>query len=131
RLIRRTQLGTAEGPWARSFNRRILGVTYRVRLLRFNRECAPEQRICVIVGRLGNSARPDAEWETIRRAFRLTPRQWQVTQLLYAGASTADIAGKMGVTVHTARRHVEAVLQKIGVRHRAAAIARIREFRAE
>ena len=56
----------------------------------------------------------------LRERYGLTQRQVTVARLLGEGMTTADIAAKLGVTYHTARNHADQVLQKLGVRSRAA-----------
>jgi DNA-binding NarL/FixJ family response regulator len=51
----------------------------------------------------------------------LTDREWEVLQLLGEGASTAAIAGRLGISQVTARRHISTLLAKLGVNDRAAA----------
>lgn len=60
-----------------------------------------------------------------RQEFRLTPRQVQVAYLLADGHTDAQIAAHLGVSIHTAQRHTEAVLFKLGVHSRAAVGARL------
>jgi DNA-binding CsgD family transcriptional regulator len=50
-----------------------------------------------------------------------------VSRLLADGRSNADLARALGVSIHTARRHVEHVLLKLGVHSRAAVGAALRE----
>ena len=56
--------------------------------------------------------------DALRSAFQLTPRQARTVQLLYGRRTNKEIADAMGVTVFTARRHVESALAKLGVRSR-------------
>ena len=49
----------------------------------------------------------------------LTDRELEVTRLLSAGRSNADVAQQLGISEHTARRHTERVLSKLGARSRA------------
>lgn len=50
----------------------------------------------------------------------LSDRERQVALLLWSGATSAEIAESLQVTVHTARRHTERVFRKLRVRSRAA-----------
>lgn len=55
----------------------------------------------------------------LRKRFGLTDRELDVTNLLSAGKSNADIARALGISPFTARHHTESVLAKLGVRSRA------------
>ena len=48
----------------------------------------------------------------------LTPREWDVLELLRSGASTAEIAERLGITERTAKFHVSEILSKLGVASR-------------
>lgn len=54
----------------------------------------------------------------------LTPREREVLALLAAGASNKVIARRLGMSFHTAKAHVAAVLHKLGAASRADAVAR-------
>jgi two-component system, NarL family, nitrate/nitrite response regulator NarL len=54
----------------------------------------------------------------------LTPREREVLQLLAQGGSNKDIAARLGISEHTAKFHVNAVLQKLGVQRRTEAVVR-------
>jgi DNA-binding CsgD family transcriptional regulator len=56
-------------------------------------------------------------------ASRLSARERQVAELLVEGASNKLIARRLGISVHTAKFHVAAVLEKLGARNRADAVA--------
>jgi DNA-binding CsgD family transcriptional regulator len=56
-------------------------------------------------------------------ASRLSAREQQVAALLVEGASNKLIARRLGISVHTAKFHVAAVLEKLGARNRADAVA--------
>ena len=58
-----------------------------------------------------------------RAASRLSAREQQVAELLVDGASNKLIARDLGISVHTAKFHVAAVLDKLGARNRADAVA--------
>jgi len=57
---------------------------------------------------------------------RLTPREWDVLELLAAGAATRAIGEALGISEVTVRRHVSGVLAKLGVADRAAAVEVLR-----
>ncbi len=54
---------------------------------------------------------------------RLSQRERQVAELLVEGASNKVIARDLGISVHTAKFHVTAVMEKLGARNRADAVA--------
>src|SRR5438132_4825315 len=55
----------------------------------------------------------------------LTPREWEVLELVRAGASNSQIAERLGITERTAKFHVSEILSKLGVtsREEAATVA--------
>jgi DNA-binding CsgD family transcriptional regulator len=56
----------------------------------------------------------------------LTVREAHVATLIESGARTQEIARALGISIHTARRHAEAVLRKLGVRSRLEVRSRLR-----
>ena len=58
----------------------------------------------------------------------LTPREWEVGDLLCEGRSTAEIAARLGVSPVTVRRHVGLLLQKLGTESRQAAVDVLRKY---
>lgn len=56
-----------------------------------------------------------------RHRVVLTPREWDVAELLVDGLSTAEIAKRLYLSQVTVRRHMSAVLHKLGVSSRAEA----------
>lgn len=54
---------------------------------------------------------------------RLTPRELEVLRLMSDGLVNKEIAGKLGISDHTAKFHVAAVLQKLNAASRAEAVA--------
>ena len=61
---------------------------------------------------------PYPDTETVRRLFGLSPRQAHTAQLLVHGRTNQEIAAALNVTIHTARRHVESVMLRLGVSSR-------------
>jgi DNA-binding CsgD family transcriptional regulator len=53
----------------------------------------------------------------------LTPRQYEVLQLLGEGASTADIARMLHLTTETVRNHIRSILRALGAHSRLEAVA--------
>jgi DNA-binding CsgD family transcriptional regulator len=83
--------------------------------------------IMVSLARRFDTAIDDAE---LAARYLLTARELRVAHLLAAGRSNKEIAMALGVSSHTARRHTEHVLLKLGVHSRArvgAMIAALRE----
>ncbi len=61
----------------------------------------------------------------LRDRFGLTPRQAEITLELATGRTTREIADALDISIHTARSHVEAALEKLGVHSRAEVLATI------
>jgi NarL family two-component system response regulator YdfI len=53
----------------------------------------------------------------------LTPREIEVLQMLGEGLANRVIAGRLGISVHTAKFHVGSILGKLGAATRAEAVA--------
>lgn len=60
---------------------------------------------------------------------RLTSREWEVLDLLAQGLSTAEIARRLVLSASAVRVHVAAIVRKLGVRDRAAAVELFRRDR--
>ena len=58
----------------------------------------------------------------------LTPREWEVGELLRDGRSTSEIAETLGVSPITVRRHVGLLLNKLGAKDREEAIGLLRAY---
>ena len=57
-----------------------------------------------------------------RRSVELTDREWEVLELMREGLTTDEIAGRLFITAVTVRTHVSAILRKLHVSTRAAAL---------
>jgi DNA-binding NarL/FixJ family response regulator len=66
-------------------------------------------------------APPDRE--TVEAHAALSARERQVANLLLDGASNKVIARQLDISVHTAKFHVTAILEKLDARNRADAVA--------
>ena len=64
------------------------------------------------------------------RGPMLTNREWDVLELLGDGLSTKQIAARLFLSPATVRSHVAAILRKLGVADRAAAVHLLREHAA-
>jgi two-component system nitrate/nitrite response regulator NarL len=62
---------------------------------------------------------------------RLTPREWQVLDLMGRGAGTDDIAHELVLSTETVRSHIKHILAKLGVHSREKAIDVARRLRQE
>jgi len=58
-----------------------------------------------------------------RRSVELTDREWEVLELMKDGCSTEEIAGRLFISPVTVRTHVSAILRKLHVPSREAAVA--------
>lgn len=54
---------------------------------------------------------------------KLTPRQREIVGLIARGASDREIGGRLGITTSTTQKHVQALLRRLDVPNRAAAVA--------
>jgi DNA-binding CsgD family transcriptional regulator len=59
----------------------------------------------------------------------LTPREYQVVQLLGRGCTYCQVAEQMGVSLHTVTSHVKNAYRKLEVHSAAAAVMRAVELR--
>lgn len=66
--------------------------------------------------------------ERRRTVGALTPRERQVLGLLAEGCDSKGIATRLGLSVHTARDHVQSVLEKLGSHSRIEAVIRAGEL---
>lgn len=55
----------------------------------------------------------------------LTPRQWQLMDLVAAGHTSAQIARRLGISEGTVRKHLENIFRRLQVSSRSAAITRL------
>lgn len=54
----------------------------------------------------------------------LTPRQTEVLRLLANGSNVDEIAGALGISIHTVRTHIQRILETLGVHSQVEAVAR-------
>jgi DNA-binding CsgD family transcriptional regulator len=63
--------------------------------------------------------------DLIAQAYRLTPREWEVTRLTMRGLSTQEMAAALRVTPYTVQDHLKSVFDKVGVRSRRELVAQL------
>jgi DNA-binding CsgD family transcriptional regulator len=86
-------------------------------------ESAPEPAgVLVLVEPLFREPIPDAD---LRAAFGLTRQEIRIAREIADGRRNDEIAARLGISRHTARRHTEHVLDKLGVASRAQVAERI------
>jgi two-component system nitrate/nitrite response regulator NarL len=61
----------------------------------------------------------------------LTPREWEVIDLLSESKTTEQIAEDLVLATETVRSHVKNILRKLGASSRAEAVAAARRMRSE
>jgi len=71
----------------------------------------------------GYTVMPPAPLDWSPEAAHLSQREQQVASLLIEGASNKVIARALDISVHTAKFHVAAILEKLGARNRADAVS--------
>jgi DNA-binding NarL/FixJ family response regulator len=67
----------------------------------------------------GFGPEPDRKLEAL-----LTPRELEVLTAISEGLSNKAIAGRLGISLHTVKFHIESLFRKLGVRTRAEAVAK-------
>lgn len=70
-----------------------------------------------LLARIGRLARESAD-----RSFLLTAREREALRLLALGLSNKEIAGRMRISLHGAKRHVAGVMAKLNCPNRTAAV---------
>jgi two-component system NarL family response regulator len=90
----------------------------------------PRQLMGRVVERFRGSAAPRRSLALNHFGARLTSREWQVLDLLARGLSTRDVAAKLCITPIGVRVHTNAIVKKLGVRDREAALEVFRRERA-
>jgi DNA-binding NarL/FixJ family response regulator len=61
----------------------------------------------------------------ITRAYELSPREQEITQLIARGLGTADIAEQLFLSAHTVRDYVKAIFEKVDVSSRGELVAKL------
>jgi DNA-binding NarL/FixJ family response regulator len=88
----------------------------------------PRQLVARLIDEFQERGRRRTSDAISKRGVRLTSREWEVLDLLCDGRTTEEIAARLFVGAVTVRSHVSAILRKLGVPNREAAV---RLFKAE
>lgn len=107
----RSRISLDEALWAR-IDRAIGGIARYTGSLVLAEPDAPPVVVVIVEQR----ALPDDE--ELRERFALTPRESEVARLMADRLSSCEIARRLRISVHTARRHGERVLAKLEVHSR-------------
>jgi DNA-binding NarL/FixJ family response regulator len=70
---------------------------------------------------------PDKGWRPLHS--QLTTREWEIVELLAAGAGTQDIAAELVLSPATVYGHVKNIMRKLGAKSRAEAVAAAQRLR--
>jgi len=79
-----------------------------------------EEADLVVSERVVSTAAPAA---ALQAGAALTARELDVLRLVARGLSNKEIAADLGITTHTVKYHLAAVLEKLGVRSRTEAVS--------
>jgi DNA-binding CsgD family transcriptional regulator len=79
------------------------------------------RRVAVII----EPAYPARISSLIMAAYGLTGREQEVTRLVLQGNSTAEIAERLVVSVHTVQQHLKSVFDQTGVRSRRELVGKV------
>ena len=83
---------------------------------------AVEQGLVVLSPELAVVLTPAADRETGTPPHALTPREMDVLRLLAEGLPNKSMAERLGVTEHTVKFHVNAIMGKLGAQSRTEAV---------
>ena len=96
---------------------------YRIAATLIFDRATPEPKLIVaLVERRGDHP---LSLQELRSQFSLTRREIEAALLVAHGLPTREIATKLGISVNTARRHVDKILLKLDVANRTAAAAKV------
>jgi len=85
---------------------------------------AATQGLVVLEPALAAAARPPIDPSAGSLMEELTPREMEVLQLLADGLTNRAIAQRLGISEHTVKFHVNAILGKLGAQSRTEAVVR-------
>jgi DNA-binding CsgD family transcriptional regulator len=79
-------------------------------------------RRCAVIIEPGHPARIVS---LLMAAYQLTEREQEVTRLVLQGNSTAEIAARLVISVHTVQQHLKSIFDKTAVRSRRELVGRV------
>lgn len=85
----------------------------------------PRNLVAVLVAEL--RARGGSRLSVRGKPVELTPREWQVLDLLRRRLSTAQIAARLSISPITVRRHVSRIIGKLGAEDRDSAVTLLKQ----
>jgi DNA-binding CsgD family transcriptional regulator len=118
---------TGPTPMARALLREVVAgeSLYRLHGVYLGGHVLSGQRaVAVTVERVHPEPLADTE---LTARFGLTRREIQVSRLMAAGRTNAEVARALGISLHTAERHSEHVLRKLHLNARTAVRAKLQE----
>lgn len=84
--------------------------------------------ISLLVDELRSTPSPGVGMRPVKSP--LTPREWEVLDLLCMGLSTRQVSDELVLSIETVRTHVKNLMRKLGVRTRAEAVEAANQMRA-
>jgi len=97
--------------------------TYRVRATLLGPGVLGSRPMALVV--LERAAPEPLAFTDLHDRYHLTQREAAVSRLLAQGHTNAQVARLLGISIHTARRHAERVLAKLGIHSRAAVAGKL------
>jgi DNA-binding NarL/FixJ family response regulator len=94
-----------------------------------NGEAIVPQQLLIRLLELLREVPDDGGWRPLHS--RLTTREWEIVELLAAGASTAQMAKRLVLSQNTVYGHVKSVLRKLGLHSRRDVVAAADRLRRE
>ena len=66
-----------------------------------------------------------AQWQSLARSLRFSPREFQIVQRIFDSETEAYIAAGLGISVHTVHTYLERLYRKLSVNGRCELIVRV------
>ena len=66
--------------------------------------------------------------DTLKDLRNLSPREWEILQLLLANYRTQTIARSLHISTHTVRTHLKSIFRKLGVRSQISLLERLGQY---